>query len=158
MKNLKLCTLLFLTLIGAQLKASEAKLTAFETDGCTLFVDGPTSSPALWKHCCVDHDLRYWFGGTVNDRDKADFRLKECVQKVAGATWGSIIYNGVRVGHYSPIKNKYRWGWGWTPKREKSPLTSEESNIVLSELKLLYLPEINMEDFLKFYFPNQIAP
>lgn len=158
MKNLIFIVLFIFSLFGAQLIAAESKLSPFETDGCTMFVDGPSSKPELWRHCCVEHDLRYWFGGTQGDMDKTDVRLKECVQKVAGASWATLIYNGVRAGHYSPIKNKYQWGWAWSPKREKTPLTLEESTLVLSELKLLNLPEINMEEFTKFYFPNQIVP
>lgn len=133
------------------------KLSPFETDGCTMFIDGPVSKPELWRHCCVEHDLRYWFGGTQLDMDKTDLRLKECVQKVAGATWGTLIYNGVRAGHHSPIKNKYQWGWAWSVKREKIPLTSAESAFVLSELRLLNIPEVNMEDFLNIYFPGVTA-
>lgn len=143
--------------IAAEAKV-EAKLSPFETDGCTLFVDGPGSKPELWRHCCVLHDLRYWFGGTQEDMDKTDLKLKECVQNVGGTTWANLIYNGVRAGHYSPVKNKYQWGWAWTPKRGKTPLTLEESTLVLAELKLLSLPEVKMEEFIKFYFPNQTAP
>ncbi|MBC7428953.1 MAG: hypothetical protein H7336_10100 [Bacteriovorax sp.] len=130
------------------------KLTPFETDGCTMFVDGTREKPELWRHCCVEHDLRYWFGGSESDMDKTDLRLKDCVQKEAGVTWATLIYNGVRAGHHSPIKNKTQWGWAWNTGREKVPLTPAETTIVLAELKNVNVPEVSMDEFLKFYFPN----
>ena len=149
---------LFPVLISTPLQAAaEMKLSPFETDGCTMFVNGTRAKPDLWRHCCIEHDLRYWFGGAQEEMDKTDIRLKECVQKVGGETWGTLIYNGVRAGHYSPIKNKFQWGWAWSVKREKVPLTLDESIYVLNELKLLSVPEVNMDEFIKFYFPNQTA-
>ena len=152
MKIVKLLSLLPLLFLAPTLQA-EVKLSPFETDGCTMFVDGPSDRPELWRPCCVEHDLRYWFGGTESDMDKTDLRLKSCVEKVAGVTWGALIYNGVRAGHHSPIKNKYQWGWAWNTKRAKTPLTSEEKTIVLSELHNLNLVEVNIDEFVKFYFP-----
>jgi hypothetical protein len=103
-------------------------LKTFETDGCTMFVDGTPSKPGLWKHCCVEHDMRYWFAGDQKDMDKTDLRLKACVKEVAGSTWAELIYTGVRAGHNSPVKNKTHWGWGWTIERANTPLNSLESD------------------------------
>lgn len=128
------------------------KLKPFETDNCTMFVDGPKSEPGLWKHCCIEHDLRYWFGGSDPDMDMADLRLKACVQKVAGDNWAKLIYTGVRAGHYSPIKNKYVWGWAWSVKRKKEPLTSAEVGYVITQLKDLRLDEVNIDEFIKINF------
>ncbi|MBC7714355.1 MAG: hypothetical protein H7177_13505 [Rhizobacter sp.] len=153
MKNVKYIIMSALFILAPALKA-EMKLSPFETDGCTMFIDGPPGQPELWRHCCVEHDLRYWFGGSVEDMDKTDLRLKECVQKDAGVTWATLVYNGVRAGHHSPIKNKTQWGWAWIPKREKAPLTSIETAFVLASLKNINEPSVNMEEFLKFYFPT----
>lgn len=125
------------------------KLKPFESDGCTMFLDGPTNKPGLWKHCCLEHDLRYWFGGAERDMDRSDLKLMSCVNKAAGETWAKLIYYGVRAGHHSPVKNKYQWSWGWETKRKNNPLTTEETTYVLSELKKLNLPEINMDEFVR---------
>ena len=146
----------FTFFIGNSSEAASLKLKPFETDGCTLFIDGTPRQPGLWRPCCVEHDLRYWFGGSKEDMDQTDFRLKACVQNVAGEQWARTIYTGVRAGHYSPIKNKFAWNWGWFTKREKSPLTNEEIKIIQSELRLLRLEQenINMDDFIKVNFPQ----
>lgn len=144
--------ILTLLLMSPSLKA-QIKLKPFETDGCTLFVDGTYTKPGLWKHCCVEHDLRYWFGGSERDMDQADLRLRSCVQKVGGDEWAYVIYSGVRAGHHSPIKNKYQWNWGWEKKREKTPLTQEEINYIILELKGLSPEGVNIDSFIKTNFP-----
>lgn len=127
-------------------------LKPFETDYCTMFVEGPKDDPKLWGHCCLEHDLRYWFGGSSLDMDRSDLTLKNCVADVAGEKWASLIYYGVRTGHYSPIKNKYQWGWGWNNSREKMPLTNAESEYVQARLRNLTLNEISVEEFIRKNF------
>lgn len=138
--------------LAPSLKA-ELRLKPFETDGCTMFADGTYSKPALWKHCCTEHDLRYWFGGSESDMDATDIRLRSCVEKAAGPKWAKVIYTGVRAGHHSPVKNKYQWNWGWSTPREKKPLTPAEVGYVITELKELNLEDVNIDDFIKANFP-----
>lgn len=152
MKNLKLLSILFFISFSPMIKA-EMKLAPFQTDGCTMFMDGTPSKPGLWRHCCVEHDLRYWFGGSSSEMDATDQRLKECVQKVAGDNWAELIYKGVRAGHYSPIKNKFYWSWAWSVKRSSTPLTPAEADYVISELQKLKVDEVNIDDFIKTNFP-----
>ena len=157
MKNLKLLTLITLAIIAPGLNAADT-LKPFVTDGCTMFVDGTISSPGLWRSCCVEHDLRYWYGGSDSEMDATDNHIRDCVERVAGASWAKVVYTGIRAGHYSPIKNKYQWSWGWNQKREKTPLTPEESTYVLGEIRALQNSEdVNVEDFIKRNFPNQTA-
>jgi len=146
--------LLFSFFISFSAKA-ENSLKPFFTDGCTLFVDGTPSKPGLWRPCCVEHDLRYWVGGSTDDMDRTDLKLKSCVQKIAGEHWARTIYTGVRAGHYSPIKNKTAWSWGWTNRREKVALNSQEISIVITELKKLKLDseKVSMDEFIKNNFP-----
>ena len=155
----KLFTKFFLIfiLVPITLQSGEikAQLHNFETDNCTMFIDGPPKAPELWKECCIIHDIRYWFGGSEKDLDLADVRLKSCVEKKAGSVWAEIIYRGVRTGHYSPIKNKYKWNWGWITPRSKSPLTSEEIELVKSELKKLPYSQDFIEAFIKENFPER---
>lgn len=162
MKNLKILTTLSLFLLAPILGAqpdvdasgeSARSLKAFFTDGCTLFIDGPKDQPALWRHCCVEHDLRYWFGGSQDDRNATDLRLKACVEKVAGANWANLIYYGVKTGQISPIKNKTHWNWGWKEKREYGPLTFDEISAVKLELSYLTVPEVDMSEFIRVNFP-----
>lgn len=128
-----------------------ATLKEFETDGCTLFIEGPTSKPDLWAHCCFEHDLRYWFGGTEEDKKHSDRELKACVKEVAGNFWANIIYSGVRVGHLSPVKFKYVWSWGWEPKRDKSTLSDLEIDYVIKKLFELDLDPQFREVFIQKY-------
>ena len=156
-----LCFLCFLCLLCFQIAilfplTAEAgpryeKLKPFFTDGCTDFVDGPPGQPNLWLHCCTEHDLRYWFGGTEKEMNFTDRRLKSCVQKVAGPIWSNMIYDGVRLGHLSPIKSKTHWGWGWTPARRNLPLTDLEVNYVELELRQLPLRTEYLNHFIQTY-------
>lgn len=152
MAYLRLSSILFSLLLSPVLMA-EATLRPFETDACTMFADGTRKSPELWKHCCSEHDLRYWFGGNQQDMDVADSRLKDCVAKVAGNGTARLMYMGVRLGHYSPIKNKYKWSWGWTTPRNSEALSKEEASLVMSELKKLKVDQINMDEFIQLNFP-----
>ena len=133
---------LFLSLLAiTATHASEFNnsLKPFINDGCTMFVDGTRDRPTLWRHCCVEHDMRYWFGGSISDMDKTDLRLRSCVNEVAGKNWADLIYAGVRAGHQSPIKNKTHWSWGWEIERADIPLTSEEADYALTEIKSIPL-------------------
>lgn len=128
------------------------ELKPFFTDGCTMFVDGTKERPGLWRHCCVEHDLRYWFGGSQKDLDSTDLRLKSCVNDVAGPTWAELIYVGVRMGHHSPVKNKTHWSWGWVNERKNTDLNVEEINYVIDELHRLPLDPEMIEQFIKQNF------
>lgn len=130
-------------------------LQDFETDGCTMFINGPVNQPDLWLPCCYEHDLRYWFGGTKLDKHIADLELKSCVQKVAGNFWANLIYTGVVFGSYSPIKFKYVWGWGWDPKRSNDPLTESEIRYIMERLYALNLDPAYIEYFIQKYLIKQ---
>lgn len=144
--------LLFLLMcVGSFAGAQQESLQPFETDYCTLFPDGTPKKPALWKHCCFEHDLRYWFGGSFDDRDVADVFLKECVQDVAGSFWANLMYDGVRKGHSSPIQNRLHWGWGWTPVRDDAPLTSSEKTLIRHDLHGLGLDSAYVNHFILKY-------
>lgn len=145
-------SLLISILVGSSpASADVGKLKPFVTDGCTGFVDGPPGRSQLWRHCCFEHDLRYWFGGIDDDMDFADLQLKACVKDVAGSTWATLIYDGVRAGHRSPVKAKTHWSWGWRPTRGKAPLTAEEITYVEGEIRGLGLDPAYVETFIEKY-------
>jgi hypothetical protein len=129
-------------------------LKPFYTDGCTLFIDGPSSKPGLWRHCCVEHDLRYWFGGDRDDAHQANLQLGACVKSVAGTLWGQIIYRGVEMGRYSPVKHPTHWGWGWEMARGSGKLDHDESVYVIEQLRKTSVDQILVEEFIHRNFPG----
>ncbi len=129
-----------LILISGHAKADyTAELHAFEGDGCTLFSEGTSANPNLWRHCCDLHDIRYWFGGTKDDELEADQNLKSCVGEVAGTFLATVMYTAIRAGHYSPIKNKYKWGWGWINREPWLPLMPSERSYITKQIDELNL-------------------
>ncbi len=142
---------LFIMMLGMISWSSQAlELSDFKTDYCTYFPEGTIASPNLWKHCCYDHDLRYWFGGSQKDMDLSDERLRQCVSLVGGSFVANLMYYGIRAGHSSPVKNKYKWGWGFGD-REIKPLTSAEKLIINQALDGLDLDPKYLQEFKTFY-------
>jgi len=135
-------------------KAAEPRLKEFETDNCTMFADGTPQKPELWKHCCFEHDLRYWFGGDNADIDFADEQLRLCVLDVATPFWANLIYRGVREGHKSPVQHRLHWSWGWTEERALAPLTAPEKEIIRNDLDELNLDRHYIETFILKYNLN----
>lgn len=78
----------------------------FQTDQCTFFIEGN------WSECCIQHDREYWKGGSLKLRDQSDKKLKDCFDKKGHRILSSLVYWAVHLGHYSPIKSKFKWGWG----------------------------------------------
>lgn len=132
---------------------SALELKNFETDGCTKFVDGTIENPKKWYHCCLMHDMKYWYGGDQKAMDLADRDLYECAYDAAGEFWANILYMGVRSGHYSPIKLKYQWAWGWThPRTKMAQLSNQEKEIAKTSLQKLnhdqkYIEQVIKESF-----------
>jgi hypothetical protein len=109
--------------------ASQRALRDFKTDGCSLFPDrspvGHVDWP--WCHCCVEHDLKYWRGGTAEDRRAADDALKKCVQHDSDSpALATAMFAGVRVGGGPYLPTPFRWGYGWPFLRPYGQLTHEE--------------------------------
>lgn len=123
---MKLLTILLFT----PFLLTHAKLEPFETDTCTFFIDGS------WSECCIEHDVRYWLGGSQERMDESDLKLRKCVEEKSNNIWSSLIYQGVRLGHLSPIKSKYEWAWGWSEQNEKfSPLNQKQKAIAVDALR-----------------------
>lgn len=105
-------------------------ISPFTTDGCTGFPDGLPGKPAVWRHCCIQHDRRYWAGGTAEDRMAADRDLKECVIAEGAPDIAATMYLGVRFGGLPCWPTGYRWGYGWPYYRGYKPLSEEERAVV----------------------------
>ncbi len=91
------------------------ELSAFSSDGCSLFPDSSLITKDDWCECCFQHDLSYWKGGTQEERERADNELKQCVfEKTQDQALAKIMYEGVRFGGSPYFYNWYRWGYGWS--------------------------------------------
>lgn len=103
-------------------------LKPFVTDYCTMYVEGTRAQPNLWRHCCVEHDLYFWAGGSLDEKKATDLRLKSCVEKTGAATQAVLIYTAVVIGGHSPVHIKGKqWGNTWENRPRYLTLTESES-------------------------------
>lgn len=117
--------------------SQKMELKSFKSDGCSLFPDRNIITKLDWCECCFEHDISYWQGGTKEDREDADIRLRECVfEKTGDEKLAELMYRGVRFGGSTYFPNWYRWGYGWDYSRKYKPLTKEEELIVKKMLEL----------------------
>jgi hypothetical protein len=131
---MKLIIVLFILLPVLPLQA-QSELRPFVTDYCTAYPEGTFRNRQLWRHCCLEHDLYLWVGGTRQDRLHTDLRLRSCVAATGEVLQSHLIYLGVRAGNYSPIKiPTKKWGHGWENRNPYAPLQSEEIDLI--ELKI----------------------
>ena len=82
----------------------------FVTDGCSIFPDG------VWQRCCVEHDMRYWCGGTREQRCEADKDLQQCVAHSPGRfvrVIAPFMRAGVWIGGTPWLPTYWRWGYGY---------------------------------------------
>src|SRR4051812_24034179 len=56
------------------------KLRPFTSDGCSMSPNGFSKDiNQSWLSCCIEHDKKYWAGGTRQEREVADLELKKCI-------------------------------------------------------------------------------
>ncbi len=107
---------------------AEPELKPFTSDGCSLFPDSSLIGADDWCSCCFEHDIAYWRGGTEDEREAADRRLRDCVVgKTDNETLAAAMYEGVRFGGSPYFYNWYRWGYGWGYRRKYQSLTPVET-------------------------------
>lgn len=116
---------LFIAASGCQISGPR-QLAAFTTDGCSEFPDGTAGHRDLWRKCCVTHDLKYWAGGSYDERMKADLDLRACVSSVGEPAIADMMLAGVRVGGSPWWPTKFRWGYGWPFGGGYGALTPDE--------------------------------
>lgn len=133
-----LVCILFMTMSSCTTDTSSS-LQPFTSDGCSLFPDSSLISESDWCSCCFEHDIQYWRGGTLEEREIADTALRECVlDKTNSVALSSAMYRGVRAGGSPYFYTWYRWGYGWSFDRKYQALTEEESRVaekLLAEYK-----------------------
>jgi protein tyrosine phosphatase (PTP) superfamily phosphohydrolase (DUF442 family) len=109
-------------------------LLSFASDGCSRFPNGTPQSPERWRHCCLEHDLAYWRGGSYDERLAADRELEACVAAGGEAQVGAVMFQGVRLGGSPWWPTPYRWGYGWPYPRGYQPLSAGEQALVRAAL------------------------
>ncbi len=112
------------------LPASAAEIRPFSTDGCTSYREGTQRDPSQWAHCCYEHDLQYWVGGTRDDRKQADREFLRCVADTGARLEAKIMYWAVRAGGRPFYPTPFRWGYGWPyPRGYKALSVSERDSV-----------------------------
>lgn len=150
MKLKVFCLILVFSLTS--LAQAEPGIHPFETDYCTSFPEGTKDHPDLWAHCCLEHDLYFWAGGTKVDRDEADLGLRACVEATGEIHIARLMYLGVTLGQLSPVKFETRkWGNGWGEERKYEALTPHEILLIEDQVTTSgdLIPEPILNRFLK---------
>jgi hypothetical protein len=125
---------LFILVSSFSLFASENP-KVFDTDFCTAYPEGTRERPELWKHCCLEHDLYFWAGGSRLNRNLSDERLRDCVFETGAEIQAHLIYLGVTMGSLSPIKFKTKiWGNAWMKRARYSPLSLKERELLIQQV------------------------
>jgi hypothetical protein len=130
-----------ISLIGIVLSACSAgtELKPFTSDGCSLFPDASLINDQDWCSCCFEHDLAYWRGGTVREREVADAKLRDCVsEKTNNNVLAALMHEGVKLGGSPYFYNWYRWGYGWNYDRKYQEL-SETETVLADKLEQYYI-------------------
>lgn len=82
----------------------------FTTDGCSLWPNSFFGSG--FTDVCIEHDIKYWKGGSAEERKMADNELKEGVNERV-PFMGSLMYFGVRIFGHPIVPAPWRWGYGF---------------------------------------------
>jgi len=81
----------------------------FTTDGCSLFPNCLLGENLT--EICIEHDLKYWAGGSEEERRQADLVLRDAVNEKIKFL-GDVMYWKSRIGGHSLIPSPWRWGYG----------------------------------------------
>ncbi len=122
--------------------AKEANsLHPFTSDGCSVAPDNEYIGNLYWLGCCVEHDKKYWLGGTRQEKELADSDFKQCLLTNGMSSLESSIYNlAVEYGGSPYLSTNWKWGYGWSRNRLYSPLSAADKNEAKKYDKLFQLP------------------
>lgn len=125
-----------LALLALQpIQAEQLRLTAFTSDGCSLFVDGTPRQADLWLHCCIAHDRAYWMGGSRDRKKAVDEAFRQCVAETGQASLAEKMKKAVEFGGDPNFPTPFRWGFGWSSRRGFAPLSPAERALVLQAIE-----------------------
>ncbi len=102
----------------------------FTPNGCSLSPDGS------WRHCCDEHDLAYFVGGSLRDKLRADLALAQCIASSIGSaaeSWPRQLLAPIVGGAYLAgvsVFGLLPWQWAYTRR-------PEPQHRALSELEAL---------------------
>lgn len=117
-------------------------LREFKTDICTAWPD--RLGEYDWSHCCVEHDLYLWAGGESQQAKAANKRLRTCVEKASTKFFANLMFFGIELGGYSPIRLKdKKFGNAWGESNSDTKLNSEEISILIESLRDVDLENYN---------------
>ena len=125
----------FICHMGNAALPSLTRVNKFHYDGCTMFVEGTASEPKLWDHCCLEHDLFYWAGGSKIQRRNADRALRQCIRDVGHPRLAQLMYVAVRTGRFYPFPFVgQQWGNAWASKRNYRCLSAQDVENIYVDL------------------------
>lgn len=133
---IKLLLSIFILVNAPLISAQGERPGPFLTDYCTGYPEGPRDRPTLWQHCCLEHDLYFWAGGTLDDRKASDLLLRECIEETGEDFQAKLIYWAVTAGSYSPVKfAKKKWNYGWADRTELRRLSRSDIDALEAEIR-----------------------
>jgi hypothetical protein len=93
--------------LRSQVTKAAVEPRPFKSDACTWWPDGS------WSACCVEHDRKYWLGGTWRERLAADRALATCVSQHQQPGLAALMFAVLRISGVSWLPTSFRWGNGW---------------------------------------------
>lgn len=166
---------LFLMLLTFNVFGSyeQNELRSFTSDGCSMSPDKDFFiGNGDWLNCCYQHDIKYWLGGTRQDKKIADENFKQCLIKSGMSDIETeAYYLAVVYGGSAYLPTSWKWGYGWKKSRGYAPLTRDELEQAKPYKKLFNLPvkvksaspflliargDPNLEDYLNFCEMNML--
>lgn len=116
-------------------------LGPFMTDGCSVQPDGELYKMERWQPCCIEHDKKYWAGGSEDMRTRADLDFRSCLADLGMNQFATMLwYNAIRMAGEPFLDFTWRWGYGWQPARPYSAFSAEEIKQLERYVPLLDLP------------------
>jgi hypothetical protein len=162
MLALKMTVLSFIVMTAShQASATEFyrnQIQPFASDGCSASPNGvPYESNKKWLHCCVEHDVSYWKGGTSEEKLNADKTFESCVTKESNSIIGKIMYLGVRGGGSQGGPTSWNWGYGWVVPRGYVALSETELFFVNQQLEKVPKDLAEVPITSTVYFPEKLS-
>lgn len=126
---------IFLVFLSGALQAF-AQLRPIQYDGCTLFAEGTVTDPLKWDHCCFEHDVHYWAGGSKERRLEADRQIRHCFREVGEVALAEVVYAAIRAGSLYPFPFRgQQWGNAWNRARNYRCLTADDLYLITEHIK-----------------------